>query len=82
MSSPANAQLICVVGARPNPEDTHIWDYLRDSKGKVVLLSPDDTCGGWIGEFRKGKDSQWYKAKFADGYSRLCEEIDLILRLK
>lgn len=79
-SSIDNAKLIIVVGVRPNPEDTHIWDHLRDSKGKVVLLSPDSTCGEWIEEFRKGKDSQWYKAGFVDGYNRLYEEIDLILR--
>lgn len=79
-STVAEARLVCVVGVRPNPDDVHIWDHLRDAKGKVFLLSPDDSCGEWIKRFREGKDSQFHKARFADGYGRLCEEIDLVLQ--
>ncbi|NLT37296.1 MAG: hypothetical protein GXX95_03945 [Methanomassiliicoccus sp.] len=71
-----DANLVIIIGVKPNPDDKHIWDHIMNTKAKVVLISPDDKCGEWLTNYRSGKYNRWYPMKFEECHTTLITEIE------
>ena len=71
----ASARNIIVIGVRPNPEDTHIWDVIAGSQHPLYYVSPSkEDFMKWSGIYRKGRPSHQLACNFQTS-------IDLIIDL-
>lgn len=77
----SNANLVIVVGVKPNPEDHHIWDYLRDMKGKLVLVSPDKECNRWRKKNKIKDKVDWINKKFDPAFDDICDLLDDLFKI-
>jgi len=73
------ANLVIVIGIKPNPSDEHIWNHIRDTEGRVILIGNEEKCKGWIKDNRAGKNTLWLSNRFSKVFMEICEEIDAIL---
>jgi hypothetical protein len=74
------ADLVIVVGIRPNPSDEHIWSHLRDTNAKIVLIGNESECKEWLQNNRDKKGGIWLSDRFSKAFSGICHEIDVILQ--
>jgi hypothetical protein len=68
-----SSQSIIVVGVNPNPEDQHIWNYLKDTSANLYLIGDKEACGNWISTHRNNKSTEWISNRFDTGFDRVCE---------
>jgi hypothetical protein len=67
------AELVVIIGANPYPDDHHIWDHVRETQAKVVMIANEAACSKWLDTSRRGKPSRWVASTFADGFRDLCD---------
>ena len=61
----ANARNIVVIGVRPNPADTHIWNAIANSQGVLWYVGPSrEEFLSWASTHRKAKPSQHLSDSF------------------
>lgn len=71
-----SADTVVVIGVRPNPEDTHIWDNLRMREGNLFMIAGEEECEKWNDEHRQGKHFDWISNRFQAGFEKLCSVLD------
>lgn len=74
------ADLVIIIGIRPNPSDEHIWNHLRDTNAKIVLIGNESECKEWLQNSRGEKVGIWLSDRFSKAFSGICHEIDVILQ--
>jgi len=74
------ADVVGVVGIRVRKQDTHIWEPLRNTSGKIVY------CGGsqggqefteWHEKYCKGKSCSVLSGYFSDEFDLICDELEI-----
>lgn len=61
-----NAELILVIGARPNQYDGHIWNPIKEMNGSFAFVGGKQEYDDWISVNRTGKDNHYLPGKFQD----------------
>lgn len=79
-SSTNLVKLMAIIGVNPNPDDNHIWDYIKETNSKIILIANKDNCIKWLKENRANKDSIFLSNKFENSYNDLCMNIDEALK--
>jgi len=68
--SVSRASRLAIVGVRPNPRDTHIWDPIRDAVCRCFYVGGDDGFEGW----REARGDIVHLGRtFEDGFDDLLE---------
>ena len=80
MSLAKTASTIAIIGVRVRPNDSHLWDSIRESPARIVF------CAGslaghefqeWAVTNRPKKESIVLSGYFADEFNKICEEVGL-----
>lgn len=70
------SNIVIVIGVKPNPNDHHLWDYIKKTNGDLKLITNKDECEKWIRKYRKNKPVEWLSNRFDTGFDRICNIID------
>ena len=60
------AEVVGLIGVRPNPADTHLWDPLSDAPGRVIVIGDEAANEDWAATRRAGKSTSVLGPYFAD----------------
>ena len=69
------ASVLAVVGVRPNPQDTHIWDVIAQAECPVLYVGDVAAFEHWASTHRAGKDSQALGEYFAPCVGALVDAL-------
>ena len=72
-------ELAIVIGLRPNPEDHHIWDHLRDLRGRIFLVGGLEECKDWGRQYRPKDNDIWLSETFVSAFPAIINKIDIVL---
>jgi hypothetical protein len=60
------ARSICLVGIRPHPPDTHIWQPLAEAPGQLFFVGNEAAFHAWEANARRDLSSHFVAAAFRD----------------
>jgi hypothetical protein len=63
-----NAEVISVIGVRPNPEDAHIWKPIAESNGKFCYIGNRADYDLWVNNHRQGKINKYLGRSWESGF--------------
>lgn len=67
---------IVIVGVAVNPDDTHIWGFVRDSKAVVGYVAPKTSAQdflGWCQQNRPQQNNMILGDTFAESIESICD---------
>jgi len=76
----SQSKLIAAIGIRVREHDSHIWDPLKRTSGKIVYCggsAAGQEFAGWHEKYRAGKDCLICQGYFADEFDSLCNELGI-----
>jgi len=72
----SKARLIVIIGIKPNPSDTHIWDPLGKTNARLVMVGNKNECEKWIKNYRGNLNDQWVSDRFSTAINDIYAHID------
>jgi len=66
------AKRILIIGAKPNPDDTHIWNYIASTKGRLYYTGNSEQWNEWKKQYRRKKNDIFLANTFKEGIQGIC----------
>lgn len=76
----SSAETICVVGIKVRPHDTHVWEALAKTSGRIVYCagpSAADEYRAWAAMVGRNDRDLLLPGYFRDEFNRICTELSL-----
>lgn len=77
--SALEATAIVVIGVDVNPDDTHIWDFVKESRAAVGYVAPEPFVQKfleWNKDNRPGKPHSVLSESFSDSINSTCDFLE------
>jgi len=71
-----STDIVIIIGVKPNEEDYHIWDHIRNFNGAFYYIGGKEEFDIWTKKNRKGKTSIWISDKFHLGFNKICQMVN------
>lgn len=69
------AEVICIIGVRPNTEDSHIWDAISECKGKFLFIGNLDDYNSYTSTYRMSKDNLYLGNRWNEAFDEAINQL-------
>jgi hypothetical protein len=69
------AEVMCVIGVRPNTEDSHIWDAISDCEGKLLFIGNQNDFNAYTSTYRMSKDNLYLGNRWHESFNAVLSEL-------
>jgi hypothetical protein len=71
-----SAEIIVIIGIKPNSDDTHIWDCIINSNANLYYVGNRKLFDKLVKKNRKDKISKCLSRTFESGFDKICNTLD------